>query len=229
MVPRGAGAGAGLSHHLAPVGPDVAQVDLLLALARHDGVEQLLLALGEAGILGAALLAAGGDATHVAGGRLPGLRAARRGDLAAGPVPDPIHFDQLLGLGPSALSKHVLVAALHLADRGAIELPPRSIRVLLLRLDGRLGDHIAFCLSVWLPGAQSDFQCKRQSFVLLTFVRRQTTTSQHPPRRRRRQQFAINISAACKSLLGIAQESTPAKELRAEEEQEQEQEQEERR
>jgi len=142
------GAGAGLSHHLAPVGPDVAQVDLLLALAWHDGVEQLLLALGEAGILGAALLAAGGDATHVAGGRLPGLRAARRGDLAAGPVPDPIHFDQLLGLGPSALSKHVLVAALHLADRGAIELPPRSIRVLLLRLDGRLGDHIALA-----PGA----------------------------------------------------------------------------
>lgn len=72
----------------------------------------------------------------------------------------------------------------------------------------------SLCLSVWLPGVQSDFQCKRQSFVLLTFVRRQTTSSQHPPRRRRRQQFAINISAACKSLLGIAQESTPTKELR---------------
>jgi len=47
MIPRGSEAGAGLSHHLAPVGPDVAQVDLLLALAWHDGVEQLLLALGE--------------------------------------------------------------------------------------------------------------------------------------------------------------------------------------
>jgi len=60
-------------------------------------------------------------------------------------------------------------------------------------------------------------------------VRRQTTTSQHPPRRRRRQQFAINISAACKSLLGIAQESTPAKELRAELEEEEREEEVERR
>lgn len=126
----------------------VAHVNLLLALAWWDGVEQFLFALREAGILGATLLAAGGNSTSVAGGRYPAIAATWRGDLAAGPLPDTRHFNQYLGLFLHVITGHGIPAALDIRDPRTLELTPRSIRIAFPGLDNRLGYHIALA-----PGA----------------------------------------------------------------------------
>lgn len=136
--------------HSSPVGPDVAQVDPLLALAGRDRIEQTYRnALREAGVLGAPLLAAGHHPPGVTGGRSPASLTAWRDDLAARPRTNPGHLDQLLGLEATRVRGiDVLVAALYRLGPQLGQLPPRPFGIALLGLGMLLGQEVTLA-----PGA----------------------------------------------------------------------------